>query len=844
MITRPRREFVPAPKLRRASTGDQVATYTIKHTYVDQALDLTLSKQGDLATVACSLSGLVPIRFPGKLVKAAVATYYIHVLVEDVARGRARRDPPRWETQTKRVPVAIDIRTPDDQPFTLDHVTIPDLQRFRDLRGVSLGSWSFHAHGQDPPVPVDNETSRVTLGKGYISIVIEETVTSKSAPPLVSGTMLIDGTTGRSYGLDLYRVGTFIATAASETPSNQPPRLSLIDPGGTTVATSTSGRLTHPITLETLDQSRDHEGMVRRWRLHVGLGASGARASAQLAALAGDGIADLPAGATRPEGGRRAQTPRGSIDPDVRAAARPGGPIGDDPLPEDPEEPEPPSERIRVWASADETARIRTQLLQDRIDFLIGERGSKLSLFGEMKDQRLLARLKILDLFSAETIDMHGLLDSVIGPVPQDEGVSAADIEANVAYNLANESSDLGYEMHVSLDGVRVTTIDVTVGASERIQPAIAALKIALGIEGTVTVKLGGFPFATVKVQDNVIRAEVGVRLGPDRRARILGLDQAGPGRRRRPLGSGAGRRDRLRRHPRPWRHRRCRIHPASREQRDSRRPEGGADRPGHERPSRSCGRPGGRLHHPGDAAGGRQHRLRVRGTGRAGAEALADLHRDHRTRRHAGPLRLGLLAEVLGRHVGGPEPRQDRPHRRRHDGEPLVRPCAGLPRAAARRARRRRADGRADRILKTAGFTVRKLRESGIAANEFGLKTRFTEHVGHKFDDVTQQVSVQIATDTGRPILSPKGFIENFAPRAAGHPELVVDDVLGYYDQADLPFFAFLADNYAFCGQSTAPTQGPPFPTACSCSTENLLFVRCRRGASSVRSYWENFLL
>ena len=94
-------------------------------------------------------------------------------------RGRARPRPPRWETQTKRVPVAIDIRTPDDQPFTRSR-DVPDRRGSGISRGEP-GSSSFHRFVMPPGRSPSRH--RVTLGKGYISIVIEETVTSKSAPP-------------------------------------------------------------------------------------------------------------------------------------------------------------------------------------------------------------------------------------------------------------------------------------------------------------------------------------------------------------------------------------------------------------------------------------------------------------------------------------------------------------------------------------------------------------------------------------------------------------------------------------------------------------------------------------
>src|SRR5713226_4059675 len=107
-----------------------------------------------------------------------------------------------------------------------------------------------------------------------------------------------------------------------------------------------------------------------------------------------------------------------------------------------------------VWASVVATTRIRTETLQSRIDDLIGVGGSKISVYGDMQpvEQQLLARLKILDEYSAETIDILGLLDSRLKKVEQDPGVDISEIKANVPYILARRSRDLPYEMHVSLD--------------------------------------------------------------------------------------------------------------------------------------------------------------------------------------------------------------------------------------------------------------------------------------------------------------------------------------------------------------------------------------------------------
>lgn len=73
--------------------------------------------------------------------------------------------------------------------------------------------------------------------------------------------------------------------------------------------------------------------------------------------------------------------------------------------------------------------------------------------------------------------------------------------------------------------------------------------------------------------------------------------------------------------------------------------------------------------------------------------------------------------------------------------------------------------------FLEREGFPVRALNLSGIKPNSLNLKTQFPAHVGHSLADVGQQLSKQITYGQGS-INSPKGFIDNFTPNAAHHPE------------------------------------------------------------------------
>src|SRR5687767_3680387 len=133
-------------------------TYIVRHSYVDQDVPVTLSTQDDSARVHGSTSGRFAVRFPGKLHIVQGATYTVRTFVEDVDQpGREPEREPRgrWVAQTRSLPLTVEIKTPDGQPFTADHVTLSDLGRFRDLRGTSEGSWSFSVSGESESLSVD-----------------------------------------------------------------------------------------------------------------------------------------------------------------------------------------------------------------------------------------------------------------------------------------------------------------------------------------------------------------------------------------------------------------------------------------------------------------------------------------------------------------------------------------------------------------------------------------------------------------------------------------------------------------------------------------------------------------
>jgi hypothetical protein len=155
------------------------------------------------------------------------------------------------------------------------------------------------------------------------------------------------------------------------------------------------------------------------------------------------------------------------------------------------------------------------EILQNRIDDLIGFNGSKILVFGENKEGRALGRFKILNVFTAETINIHHLLDTVIKKTAQDPGVDRdnVDIEPNVAYNFANKSDSLEYDLTLDVSSLKVDAIKIRVGASQHIQPPVPAVAVELDVEGECDLNLGSFNLVSVSVNNNRITLEVGAKL-------------------------------------------------------------------------------------------------------------------------------------------------------------------------------------------------------------------------------------------------------------------------------------------------------------------------------------------
>jgi hypothetical protein len=234
--------------------------YLVEHVLAAQSKATRIRTSNGLATAHFKSSGPIDVGYPGRLEVTARAGYFQEARVE---RDDGR--PARWEKDPKTLRLKTAVRTPDGNLFTKDHISLDDLRRFRDLRGVSQGTWSYSVEGESDPAPIDDEDVRLAAGKGYLEVTVTETVESKSANPLVNS--LVAARQGRGFGFDLWRTGTFVATVRPPGSAlrSRPRTLRLQDPDGNAVAESSTGELTFPVTLRTLDRSRDANGAPRRW---------------------------------------------------------------------------------------------------------------------------------------------------------------------------------------------------------------------------------------------------------------------------------------------------------------------------------------------------------------------------------------------------------------------------------------------------------------------------------------------------------------------------------------------------------------------------------------------------
>ncbi len=719
-------------------------SFELQHTFVSERFTPILQTLGEATFFKVSEEGKFAVHYPGRIFRRATTTFR-HTFRVDPIEGQPKGKP--FETVTQTMPVKISIFTPDGREFTRPEISLADLRKFRDLRGVPFGEWSYKITGESQHFFLDSDLSEsLHHAQGTLGIGVTETVASESAPPLIANVRL--SAAGQSFTFDLFRVGRFVAEIESFVGTWRG-SMRLLDPDGVEVARTTGRRLRFEVSLPTLNKSRDAAGRVRKWTLIV--------------------------------------VPQGGVF----------------------------TGEARISATVIGSVRINTEVLKSRIDSIIGKRGSFLEVFGENKNDEALVRLKITDKFAAENIDKYKLLDIPLSKATQDEGVNPQEIKKDVIYTLFRHDESLARGIKLELKTLKLSAIVVEIGPGVRLGAAVPAVRLSLEVAGKAKLKLGPKKLADAKVRGGKLEVEVGLKLSPDGTPQIvtamsdspfdidvdtevaivLGLFGAG-----------------------------LKIATEVAEDMFNKK-LGSILRDVFSDPMLVTS-------------------LLMMFLGAHLTYTSIRIEESDIVFKYIAPLELALTprasyAGVIGRGIVefGPGVTKFQPpflpntwaadNLSKVDHIVVVmmenRSYDHVLGYRAQGAKGDGADGLTeemrDAIQKTSKaeggtYQVRELGEAGFDKNEVKLMTKLPKNVGHHLEDVAQQLSERVSGPGNRPINSPKGFVDNFKPKLGSDAQGVVeDDVLGYYVAKDLPFFAYLAEHYAYCDRYYCSHPGPTLP-------------------------------
>ena len=490
-------------------------------------------------------------------------------------------------------------------------------------------------------------------------------------------------------------------------------------------------------------------------------------------------------------------------------------------------------------ATVQAQARIGTAVLQSRLDELIGPAGNKLVLFGDEFGGRAVCRLKILDRFSAETLDMYGLLDAPLrkNAQPPEVDTDKLVIREQVAYVLGGMDKDLGLGLTMDVRSLKLAELRINLGNSAHLQPAMPALRLVLKMAGQAQLKLAGETVGTAALRNGQLALEVG-----------LTRDASGTWQ------------------PLAW------IN----------------DDPVDLDLSTAALLALGPLGAPVALAGVEffEHKLNdalVAGFKSALADMAARLP-------HVVAILMGGYFDVQAPRIEGshivldhaappePEPKPS-PQYSGAIGRSAIGGLGGqvlfMPRSLGNTWKADHLTSKIDHIvmvmmenrpfdqvlghrsqwpggdavdglspallaeLAALGLALPKLKDSAIVPNAQGLKTRFPVSVGHHRKDVLAQLAQPLSLASGRTINHPKSLMDNFTPGQGLAPQ----DVLGWYEAADLPFYQYLADNYAYCDRYFCAHPGPTLPNRMFALTGDLQYDRVGEAIED-NNHGDNFYL
>ena len=178
-------------------------SFAFHHPLVSKKFTPIQGAFGDKTVFTISEFGRFAVLNTGRIKRRLSAKFTLHTRVP-----RPKGQPDSIESITKNIPLQFTILTPDGLEFNATEVALTDLQKFRDLRGRAHGLWSYRLTGMSELLSLAPGVDVVTNAWGFVSIEIDETVQSESAPSLVNAPVK---TARRTFSFDLYRIGTFIA---------------------------------------------------------------------------------------------------------------------------------------------------------------------------------------------------------------------------------------------------------------------------------------------------------------------------------------------------------------------------------------------------------------------------------------------------------------------------------------------------------------------------------------------------------------------------------------------------------------------------------------------------------
>ncbi len=723
--------------------------------------------EGAFTFFTVDLTNKFDVGLPGHIVSTIRATFD-QTKTRDLPKGGST-----VIRETIDIPCTLKVFTPDGVEFKKKDISLLDLRKFRTPRGRPTGPWSCTLVGRTAPIPID-PLSPVHDSDGFLSLKIVENVSDESAPPLVDNQPIPKA--GARFSFDLYRVGLFTTEIFTVQPWKGTTRL--IDPDGQVVATTSGKRLSFDVGLRHLRRPRNagkQAAAVAKWTLEV--------------------------------------TPRATLA----------------------------FTQARISATVIATTTIRTAAITDRISRLIGPRGSFVKVFGENSGGQAIARFVITDPVAAETINMHGLAKRFIldpergGDIVPGKAYTIASGPEQKTFAVKTERITLGFDV----SRVKVGTIDFEVGPGVKLGASVPAVRLSVAVSGEAGVTFKGVKVATAKVRGGRIDVEIGIRFEPDGTAtivksfpdKLVDIDLSTEAT---VLGALLGAIPLF-------------ILEAAIELKESDINAGLVEavdtlfseptllsltllmiHGGHFRylPPRMAGdaifldyvapvepepRPDPRYR----GAIGRKVEQPRPGAVKFTPATMADTW----TAGNLGKIEHVVVVMMENRsydHVLGYRARPPISDGAAGLTEPVVKAIQSASTGALTDEATVPGGGKSkDGPSSQPPFLVRNLEDAGFPSNSAGLKTLFPKSVGHRFTDVAEQLRFRArGPDGASDINSPRGFRDNFRSHLGTDAEgVVANDVLGFYDETSLPFFAYLAEHYAYCDQYFSSHPGPTLP-------------------------------